>query len=160
MSGIITMIKTALLKQARSYRFLVVIAISIAVAWFCVPTAQENYNIFVIGGSMRGFYNSAYLGAIACVISSIVFFLAGFFLLRSQISEDRNLRIGQIIAAKPISKLWYVSSKAISNLIVLLCWEAVYLCSIVVMQLIRGEDMQILVMGYLQPFFEIDLFGN
>lgn len=150
------MIKTGLLKQVRSYRFLIVLAIAIGVAYFCVPTSRDNYNVFVIGG-MRGVYNSAYLGVLASAGSAVILFLAGFYLLRSQITEDRELKIGQIIASKSMSKQRYVFSKAISNFLVLILMEGVFLIAIMFVQFIRGEDMYFSLMGYVWPFLEITL---
>ena len=150
------MVKTGLIKQVRSYRFLVVLAIAIGVAYFCVPTSRDNYNVFVIGG-MRGVYNSAYLGVLASAGSAVILFLAGFYLLRSQITEDRELKIGQIIASKSISKQRYVFSKVISNFLVLILMESVFLISIMVIQFIRGEDMYFSLMGYIWPLLEITL---
>lgn len=156
MSGTWIMIKTGLIKQIRSYKFLVVLVIAIGFAYFCVPTSGDNYNIFIIGGT-RGVYNSAYLGIIASAISSVILFLAGFYLLRNQITEDRELKVGQIIAAKAISKQRYVFSKAISNFLILLLLETVFLIAIMVVQIIRGEELNIAFMGYVRPFLEITM---
>jgi len=150
------MSKAGLVKQVRSYKFIIVLTITVGIAYFCVPTSQDNYNIFIIGG-MRGIYNSAYLGVLASAISAVLLFLVGFYLLRSQISEDRKLKIGQIIASRSISKQRYVLSKALANFLVLLLMETVFLFAIVAVQFIRGEDMRFVLMGYIWPLLEITL---
>lgn len=154
MISTLALIKSNLIKQLRSYQFFIIIAIGIAIAFICVPAPTADYEIFLLGG-VRGIYNSAYLGAMASAVSVIILWLPGFYMLRSQISEDKRLKIGQIIASKPMSKLRYVSGKALSNFVILTVMELVFIVAMTTMQFIRGESMTLNIIGYLSPFFVI-----
>ena len=149
-------VKYNLIRQLRTNRFLLTIAISILFAFICVPSAANGYEVFYLGG-VRGIYNSAWLGALAASLSMIVLWLPGFFMLRNQISEDERNKLGQIIASTPMSKLSYIGSIAISNFVVLLVLELIFVFSLMVMQLIRHESMTIQLMGFLKPLLFITM---
>ncbi len=142
----------------RSYSFLIVIGLSLFLGYACVPSASDGYQIFYIGG-VRGIYNSAWLGGISTMLSTLLLWLFGFFMLRSQISEDRRLRLGQIISATPVSKLRYISAKAISNFAVLVVIDIIFMAAFMAMQLIRGEDYHLRLWDYLAPFMFISLLS-
>ncbi|WP_237690592.1 hypothetical protein [Paenibacillus caui] len=150
------LIKHNLIKQMRSYSFLIVIGISMFLGYFCVPSAADGYEVFYIGG-VRGIYNSAWLGGMAAMLSTLSLWLFGFYMLRSQISEDQRLKVGQIIASSPISKLRYISGKAISNFVVLIVIELILNMAFMAMQLLRGEDYHLQLWDYAAPFLFIGL---
>lgn len=150
------LVKNNLIKQMRSYSFLFVIGISLFLGYFCVPEASDGYEVFYIGG-VRGIYNSPWLGGMAAMLSTLLLWLFGFYMLRSQISEDQRLKVGQIIASSPISRLRYISSKALSNFVVLIVIELILLIAFMGMQLLRGEDNQLKLWYYIAPFLFIVL---
>ena len=150
MGKMLCIIKHNLMKQMRRYSFLIVIAMAIFLGVACVPGQMAGYQIFDMGG-VRGVYNSAWLGSLGSLLSSIFLWLPGFYILRSQISEDRELKLGQILLATPISKLKYIASKAVSNFTVFMTLELIFLISFVTMQFIRGEEITISLLGYLAP---------
>lgn len=145
------LIKLNLIKQTRRRSFALILLISVFLGWLCVPAANDSYEIFYMDG-VRGIYNSAWLGTIASMLSTILLWLPGFYLLRSQITEDRQQKIGQILAATPVTKFQYILSKFFSNFVVLSVLELLFLASLMVMQMIRGESRFLSVLDYLQPF--------
>nr|WP_240522711.1 hypothetical protein [Bacillus pseudomycoides] len=147
-------IKNNLIRQMRSYPFLIVIGLTIFLGYACVPAASAGYEIFYLGG-VRGIYNSNWLGGMGAMTSTLFIWLLGFYMLRSQISDDQQLGVGQLIAASPISKFQYIFSKTISNFIVLVVIETVFIIAFMVMQFIRGEDLSFQLGGYLYPLFYI-----
>lgn len=151
MTSAFYLIKYNLVKQVRSHVFLMIVVISILLGFLCVPGANDGYEIFYLGG-VRGIYNSAWLGAMAAALPVILLWLPGFYLLRSQISEDRRMKIGQVIAATPTSKLRYIGGKFLSNLSVLAALDLLFTAAIIVMQLIRHESLHIALWQYIQPF--------
>ncbi len=151
---IILLIKSNLIKQTRSRSFLLILLTSVFLGWLCVPAATDGYEIFYLGG-VRGIYNSAWLGTIAALLSTILLWLPGFYLLRNQVSEDKRLKIGQILAATPVTRLQYIAGKVLSNFIVLCLLELLFLASFLVMQIIRGEALYISLFDYLQPFLVV-----
>ncbi|MGP7816114.1 hypothetical protein [Niallia sp. 01092] len=152
----IYLIKNNLVKQMRSYSFLLVIGISLFLGYACVPSLSSGYEVFYIGG-VRGIYNSAWLGGMAAMLSTLLLWLFGFYMLRSQILEDQRLKVGQIIASTPISNFRYVSSKVISNFFVLVVMELMMILAFMSMQLLRGEEYQLEVWDYFAPFLFIAL---
>ncbi|MEK8127725.1 hypothetical protein WMW72_07320 [Paenibacillus filicis] len=150
------LVKNHLIKQMRSYSFLMVAALSIFLGYVCVPAASDGYEVFYIGG-VRGIYNSAWLGGMAAMLSTLLLWLFGFYMLRSQISEDGRLKVGQIIASTPTSNFRYIFSKVLSNFVVLAVMEGILLLAFIGMQLLRGEDYKLQLGGYLLPLLFIAL---
>ncbi|MGE7603371.1 hypothetical protein ACQKL5_12920 [Peribacillus sp. NPDC097675] len=150
------LVKNNLIKQTRSYPFLLVIGMSIFIGYACVPDATAGYEVFYIGG-VRGLYNSAWLGGMVAMLSTLLLWLFGFYLLRNQVSEDHRLKVGQIIASTPISNMRYISSKVLSHFLLLLVIESITVVAFMAMQLLRGEEYHIQVWGYFAPFLFIAL---
>jgi hypothetical protein len=121
-----------------------------------VPCASSGYEIFYLGG-VRGIYNSAWLGALGAVLPVILLWLPGFYLLRSQITEDKDLRMGQMIAASPISKVRYIYGKLIANFSVIMVLQIIFLAALMVMQLFQGESIKLTVTQYIQPLIFITI---
>nr|WP_255256254.1 hypothetical protein [Bacillus pseudomycoides] len=147
-------IKKNLIRQMRSYPFLIVIGLTVFLGYACVPATSSGYEVFELGG-VRGVYNSNWLGGMGAMISSLFLWLFGFYMLRSQISDDQRLGIGQLIAASPISEFQYIFSKTISNFVVLVVIEMVFMIAFIIMQFIRGEDFSFQLGGYVYPLLYI-----
>jgi hypothetical protein len=145
------MTKLGMTKLIRKYSFLVVVVTAVFLGVACVPSGSAGYEIFYLGG-VRGLYNSAWLGTLGAMLCCILLWLPGFYLLRSQISEDTQLKMEQMIAATAISKIKHLFLKAGTNLLVLVILQALFLVSLAVMQLIRGENFSISILAYLSPF--------
>lgn len=143
-------VKFNLIRQLKNYHFLLIALFSVFLGFLCVPAATDGYEIFYLEG-IRGLYNSAWLGALSAVLSTILLWLPGFYLLRSQISEDERLKVGPMIAASPVGKLRYMIGKAISNFFVLLTLEIIFVVCLMAMQLIRHESMEIVILDYIRP---------
>ena len=156
MSRIFTIIKHTMFKQIRNTSYLLVVVLSIFVAFLCVPGMNEGYQIFYLGG-VRGIYNSAWLGSIAAMLPVILLWLPGFYLLRSQISEDARLKIGQSIASSPVRKIQYIGSKFLSNFAVLLSFALLFTLAVILMQIFRNESMSIEPQHYVVPFVLITI---
>jgi len=150
------LIKYNLIKHMRSYAFLLVIGISLFMGYVCAPAASDGYEVFYIGG-VRGIYNSAWLGGMAAMLSTLLLWLFGFFMLRSQISEDQRLKVSQLIASTPVGSLRYITGKAASNFLILIVIEMVLLIAFMGMQLLRGEDYQLHIEDYATPFLFVTL---
>lgn len=156
MEKTLTMTRLGMTRLLRRYSFFAVVVTYIFLGVVCVPSASAGYEIFDMGG-VRGLYNSAWLGVLGTMLCSILLWLPGFYLLRSQITEDTQLKMQHIIAATPVSKIKYLSLKAGTNFLVLVILQALFLLSFVIMQLIRGEDLNLSVTQYLVPFIFVSL---
>lgn len=154
MKNTAVLVKLTLLRQMRSRSFCFTSMVSILLGFLCVPGMADGYQIFYLGG-VRGVYNSAWLGAIAAILPTILLWLPGFYLLRSQISEDRRLKIGQTVASAPISKLQYIGEKFLCNFAVLFSFASIFVVAVLFMQLFRREWMVVEPMKYLLPLLLI-----
>lgn len=144
-------VKFNLLKQIRSYEFLLITSVSVFLGILCVPAGTAGYEVIYLGG-VRGIYNSAWLGGVGALLPAILLWLPGFYLLRSQISEDKRLNIGSMIASTPISKFGYIMGKTLASFAVLVMLVFLFLIALIGMQLVRQEAMQIRLVPYVQPF--------
>ena len=144
------------LKQIRSHAFLLVIAISIFLSYFVVPSAEAGYEVFYIGG-VRGVYNSEWLGGMVAILSTLLLWLFGFYMLRSQISEDIQTEASELIAATPVSKTKYIMATFCANWFILLVMALVLLFSFIVMQMVRGEVQVLHLWEYVKPFLVVTL---
>lgn len=149
-------VKNDLVRQMRSYPFLIVIGLTICLGYACVPAASAGYEVFYIGG-VRGEYNSNWLGGMGAMLSSMLIWLFGFYMLRSGVSEDERLRVGQLIASSPVSNFKYIFTKVFSHFVVFVTIEIVFIAAFMVMQFVRGEDISFQFGGYLYPFVYIIL---
>lgn len=148
------MVRTGLLRQIRSYPFLIAIALTVFSGYALVPAPDAGYTILQTGG-VRGVYNSAWLGGIATLSSSVFLWLFGFYLLRNKISEDRYLNTGVLIVSAPVRKTHYLFAKVVTNLLTLILIHLALIPLFIVMQLLRGESSQIQLLDYMIPFLLI-----
>ncbi|QKG83617.1 hypothetical protein GXN76_03425 [Kroppenstedtia pulmonis] len=148
------MVRTGLLRQIRSYPFLITIALTVFSGYALVPPADAGYTILQTGG-VRGVYNSAWLGGIATLSSSVFLWLFGFYLLRNKISEDHHLNMGTLITSAPVRKTHYLLAKVVTNLLTLMLIHLVLIPLLIMMQFLRGESYQIQLLDYMLPFLLI-----
>jgi hypothetical protein len=103
-------------------------------------------------GDYRGIYNSAWVGTMVAIMTSLFLTLAGFYLVKDTVERDERTGVGQIIATTPLSKALYVCGKASSNFVVLAAMVAVLALVALAMQLIRAEDARMDLWALWSPF--------
>jgi hypothetical protein len=145
------LIRADLLERTRRYSFLVTLGAMIYLGYLAVPSL-ESQALTVDLGNIRGVYNSAWIGSMIALISSMVLSLPGFYLVKNAIERDRRTGVGQIIATTPLSKPLYTVGKAASNVIFLIVIIAVVAVAAAGMQFVRGEAMVLRVWDLLAPF--------
>jgi hypothetical protein len=130
MNNFLSIIKGDYLQRTRSYAFLVTLAISLLVAYTFVPAPDASYTTLRIGDFV-GEYNSAWIGYVSAIMTSVFLSLFGFYLINSGIKKDIETEVGMIIATTQVSNFKYLLSKTLSNFLVLLTIVAiVFLISI------------------------------
>jgi hypothetical protein len=135
------------LERVRRYSFLFTLAFALYLGY--LATAG---NLVLQVGNMRGIFNSAWIGALLALVATDFMSLAGFYFVKNTIERDRETRVGQILAATPISKFMYAFGKMASNLAVLSLMLAVLAAAGIAMQLISGEDRHIELWNLIAPF--------
>ena len=134
--------KADFLERVRGYRFLIVLGLSVAAAFFFVPADDAAWVTIDLEG-YRGVYDSAWTGAMVGLMSSLYLALVAFYVVKGSISRDVDTGVGQIIASTPISKGLYILGKWLSNFAVLFVMVVVVVVGAGVLQLVRGEEMRI-----------------
>jgi hypothetical protein len=149
---VIAIARADFLERVRRYSFLFTLAFALYLGY--LATAG---NLVLQVGNMRGIFNSAWIGALLALVAGGFISLAGFYFVKNTIERDRQTRVGQILAATPISKFTYALGKAFSNLAVLTLMIAVLALSGIAMQLVSGEDRHIALGNLLAPFILLAL---
>ena len=142
--------KADFLERVRGYRFLIVLGLSVVAAFFFVPADDAAYVTLDLEG-YRGVYDSAWIGAMVGLMSSLYLALFAFYAIKGSISRDVDTGVGQIIASTTISKRLYLLGKWLSNFAVLVIMVALVVVAAGVLQLVRGEDMRIEVWPLVAP---------
>jgi hypothetical protein len=97
------------------------------------------------------------LGAVAAIISCLIIWVPGFFCLRSEITEERRLRIGDMLASSPISRTKYIVTKVLTNMAVLLMLQLLFVVSFIALQFLRVESHSFYLLDYFIPFFIVSI---
>jgi hypothetical protein len=143
-------VKADFLERVRGNRFLIVLGLSVAAAFLFVPTQEASYVTIDLDG-YRGIYDSAWIGAMVGLMSSLYLALFSFYAIKGSISRDVDTGVGQIIASTSISKWLYILGKWLSNFAVLFIMVMIVVVAAGVLQLVRGEDTKIEVWPLVAP---------
>ena len=140
------------LERVRRHSFLVTLA---ATVYLGVATAQGNVSLRL--GDYRGVFNSAWVGAMMALVTSVFVTLVGFYIVRNSVLRDQQTRVGQILAATPLNRTVYTIGKALSNFAVLAAIVGVLAVAAIVLQLFVAEDRHLHLWALLSPFVFIAL---
>ncbi|HUK87989.1 MAG TPA: hypothetical protein VLT85_10020 [Terriglobales bacterium] len=140
------------LERVRRYSFLVTLA---AVLWLAYLTIKGTVGVDV--GEYRGIFNSAWSGAVMTLMVTTFLTLAGFYVVKNCIRRDEETRVGQILAATPVSKPVYLLGKALSSFLVLGAMVVVLAVAGVAMQMWQGEDRHFEAWKFFAPFLIVAL---
>lgn len=131
MKRIITLVRYDYLQRVRSYQFLIILCASLAFAYTLIPAPGDTYSTVRIGEYL-GNYNSAWIGYVSAIMSSIFVTLIGYYLVNNSIKIDETTKVGQIVAATSITNFHYLIAKFLGNFLILLTVVAlIFLVSIV-----------------------------
>jgi hypothetical protein len=143
-------------ERSRRFAFLVTLAVSLYAGYAFLPPNHASYVTLRIA-EHRGIYNSAWIGAAIAMLTGAFVGLIGFYVIRNAIDRDRQTRVGEVLAAAPISKFEYVLSKVLSNFAVLAVVALALALSAVVTQLVRAEDTDLQLTQLLLPYLYMTL---
>ena len=151
MKYIYSIIKADYLQRTRSYSFLITLAITIYAAYSFVPPPTASYTTLNVVG-YKGIYNSAWVGHVSAMMTTIMLSLYGFFLINGGIKKDVDTGIGQIIATTPITNFGYLLSKFLSNFFVLLTISVLTFLISIVMFFVRTSGSPFIIGDFILPF--------
>lgn len=141
-----------LLERIRRFSFIITLGLTMLVAYFFVPPLEAGYVTLHLDDHYRGIYNSAWVGGSVALSTTMFLSLIGFYLVKNSILRDHKTRVGYIIASTTVKKLHYLLGKAISNFIVLSMIVCLTMIMALIMQLTRGEVMEIELWSLVSPF--------
>ena len=129
------------LERVRRSSFLVTLAATGWLGWLVVR-GQVTLRL----GSYTGAVNDAWAGGLVAVTLSVIVSLAGFWVVKGSVERDRATRVGEILAATPLSKPAYTLGKLLSNFAVLSAIVVVLALAAPVLVFFQGEGMRLGVM--------------
>ena len=145
------MLRADVLERTRRYSFLVTLGLTIAMAYAYVPPRDAWYITLSVDAA-RGVYNSAWVGSLVAILTSMTLSFAGFYLVKNAVARDTETGVGQIIATTPLRRPLYTLGKWLSNFTVLLLMAGVTAVAAGLLQLLRGEDRHLDLVALLAPF--------
>ncbi len=138
------------LERVRRYSFLVMLGLVVFLGY---QTAIGNMALEL--GQYRGEFNSAWVGAMMSLIGTFFIGWFGFYMVKGSVARDRETGVGQIMATTPLTRPLYLIGKWLSNFLVLMAMVAVLALAGIIIQLLQGENTQINLVAFLDPFFFI-----
>lgn len=139
MKAILAAALADLRQRLRSYRFLVVLMLTLLACAYMMPAPDAGYAVMQLGAA-RGLYGAAWTGFVFGAIAGSVLPLLGFYLVKDAVQRDRDTRVGVLLASSRLSRWGYVSAKFLSNAATLGAVVATAIAIAPVMQWWRGED--------------------
>jgi hypothetical protein len=140
------------LERVRRYSFLVTLLFAVYLGY-----AAATGKIALRLGDYRGVYTSAWIGAHMAMVASFFISLVGFYVVKNAIDRDRATRVGEILAATPLTRAVYLLGKWLSNSTVLSVQVGVLALASVVMQFVVAEDPHVDLWALLSPFLLLAL---
>jgi hypothetical protein len=146
------MVRADLLERVRRYSFLLTLAFAAYLAW-----GAATGLIVLRLGTYRGVFNSAWLGSMMTLVSTLFVSLVGFYIVKNAILRDEQTRVGRILASTPMSRVFYTLAKSLSNFVVLALMVAVLAGTALFTQFLRAEDTHYRLGALLAPFLWVAL---
>jgi hypothetical protein len=141
-----------LLERVRRYSFLVLLAATAWVGWLVV-----RGQIIVLLDVYYGEMNGAWAGTVVALTLSTLVSLFGFWIVKGSVERDRLTRVGEILAAAPMSKVTYTLGKFLSNFAVLATLVGALALAAPILVLLKGGGAHIDPWATLSPFLLIAL---
>jgi len=140
------------LERVRRYSFLVTLAATAWLGWLVVR-GQVILQMDVYSGEMNG----AWAGSLVAVTLSTLVSLVGFWIVKGCVERDRTTRVGEILAAAPMSKMTYTLGKFLSNLAVLATIVGALALAALILIMVKGGAGHSSAWETLAPFLLIAL---
>lgn len=144
-------VKADYLQRTRSYSFLITLAVTVFMAYSFIPAQDAGYTTLSASG-YKGAYNSAWVGYVSGIMTTVMLSYYGFVLVNSGIKKDIETEVGLIIATTPISNFKYLLCKQLSNYLVLLTIVAITLVVSIGVFFYRGTGYTFVLSDFLLPY--------
>ena len=138
------------LERVRRYSFFLTVLFAVLLGY---GAATGKISIHL--GDYRGVYTSAWIGTMVAMVTTCFVSLVGFYIVKNAIDRDHQTRVGQILAATPLSKTSYTVGKFLSNFAILSSMVLILAIGAVLMQFFAAEDPHADFIALLLPFLLI-----
>lgn len=145
------------LQRIRSRSFLLTICIFTIISIGFIPRSQHSMFHIMSFNGYRGIYNSAWVGVLIALLTSFCFLFFGFYIIKGGITSDFRRGNKELFLTTPGAKIEYLASKILSNVYWLLSIAIFVIFTGIVMQVLQGEDLNLELFCYLEPFLWITL---
>lgn len=144
-------VKADYLQRTRSYSFLITLAVTIFMAYSFIPAQNASYTTLSASG-YKGAYNSAWVGYVSGIMTTVMLSYYGFALVNSGIKKDIETEVGLIIATTPINNFKYLVCKQLSNYLVLLTIAVIILIVSMGVFFYRETGYTFILSNFLLPY--------
>ena len=152
LDAIIAIARADFLERVRRYSYLVTLLFAVYLGY-----AAATGRILIKLGDYRGLYTSAWIGSMMALVTTLFVSLVGFYVVKNAIDRDRQTRVGDILAATPLSKFSYLLGKFLSNFAVLASMVLVLAVAAFAMQFFAAEDRSFHLWSLFSPFVFVAL---
>jgi hypothetical protein len=152
LDAIIAIARADFLERVRRYSYLVTLLFAVYLGY-----AAATGRILIKLGDYRGLYTSAWIGSMMALVTTLFVSLVGFYVVKNAIDRDRQTRVGDILAATPLSKFSYLLGKFLSNFAVLDSMVLVLAVAAFAMQFFAAEDRSFHLWALFSPFVFVAL---
>ncbi|MGY5858725.1 MAG: hypothetical protein RTU63_05095, partial [Candidatus Thorarchaeota archaeon] len=93
--ALFAIIRAGYLNKVRTYRFLIILVLTIVIGYIFVPAPDADYVTLGWGSSTtfyRGVYNSAWIGGMVAMLTGMFLTLLGFYVVNDSIKRDEQTR--------------------------------------------------------------------
>lgn len=146
------LVKADFLERVRRYSFLLTLGFAFYLAY-----AAGTGKIVLRLDNYQGVLNSAWCGSMMTLVSTCFLTLVGFYIVKNALLRDEQTRVGQILAATPMTRTFYTLAKTLSNFVVLASMLAVLALAAVILQLASGQHFPLQPLTLLAPFVWVGL---
>jgi hypothetical protein len=122
-----------------------------ALSWLMISDPADGRTLIAAHGA-RVLYTSSAIAMGSASLASLLFALAGFYLLRGRTAEDMRLGLGSVIGASPDGGAAFVLGRWCGGLLYQLALFAAFAATVLLCHLVRGE-------GPLQPLVYLQTFA-
>jgi ABC-type transport system involved in multi-copper enzyme maturation permease subunit len=140
------------LERVRRYSYLVTLLFAVYLGY-----AAATGRVMIRLGGYRGLYTSGWIGTMMALVTTTFVSLVGFYIVKNAIDRDRQTRVGDILAATPLTRVSYLFGKVLSNFAVLASIVVVLALAAFAMQFFAAEDRTFDVWSLLSPFLLLTL---
>jgi hypothetical protein len=117
---------------------LVTLLAVVAVSWLMIGNPADGSTLIAVRGA-RVLYTSAALALGSASLATLLFAIAGFYLLRGRMADDQRSGLGGVIGASTAGGRVFVLGRWCGSMLYLLALIGAFMATVLACHLVRGE---------------------